>query len=272
MRCESCRHDNDDTTKFCTNCGAALGGRRCAKGHTIPDGLTDCPFCPRPVRVATALETPPPEVAHAPRRQGTALVSPTDLERSGVQLNPNAAAAPKAPVAPAYGAQAYGAPPASPAAAPPASSRGRTVFRAPDAPPESTIAPAPAAPAAPAAGSKPSGQSAFPSPLVGFLVSFSVDPNGQHWPVRYGRTSIGSEAGCEIMLAAPGVSSRHAEVMVRDNRGAPKIWVSDNNSTNGTQLNGADIFTERPDLSHGDQIAIAGVEFLFVALPSSGQA
>ncbi len=264
MRCASCQHDNDDTKKFCTSCGAALGGKRCAQGHTIPDGLTECPFCPRPVRAATAMEAPAPQAA--PRRQGTALVSNTELERSGVQVHPNASSLPRVasgnPVSgPALGAAAASAP----------SGRGRTVFRSPDAPsgPAETLVPAPAS--APVAA-RPTAQSAFPSPLVGFLVSFSLDPNGQHWPVRFGRTSIGTEVGCEIVIAAPGVSGRHAEVMVRDNKGVPKIWVSDNNSTNGTQLNGSDIFTDRPDLTNGAQVSIAGVEFVFVALPAPASA
>ena len=248
MRCESCKHDNDDSKKFCTSCGAALGGKRCPKGHTIPDGLTDCPFCPRPVRAATAVE---PSLANAPaRREATAVVSNSELERSGVQVSPSAAAS---------RAIAHATPPAP--AAP--QGRSRTVFRPPGAPSDPTHPPTAVAPAA----TRIAGSSSFPSPLVGFLVSFSLDPNGQHWPIRFGRTSIGSEAGCEVTVAAAGVSGRHAEIMVRDNKGSVKIWVSDNNSTNGTKLNGSDIFTDRPDLSNGDQVSIADISFMFVALP-----
>jgi pSer/pThr/pTyr-binding forkhead associated (FHA) protein len=104
------------------------------------------------------------------------------------------------------------------------------------------------------------------------LVSFSLDANGQQWPVRFGRTALGAGADCEIVLARPGVSTRHAEVMVRDNKGVPKIWLSDNNSTNGTKLNGEDIFTERPDLHHGDEVTIAGLVFTFIALPNRATA
>lgn len=246
MRCPSCQHDNDDSKKFCTSCGAALGGRRCTNGHTIPEGLTDCPFCPRPVRAATALD---PSVGPAPaadgRRKATALVSPTELERSGVQVNaPSPAGARPAPAA-------------APAAVP--AGRSKTVFRAPgDAAPPT---------AAPAAGAPPV-TTASKAPLVGFLVSFSTDAGGQYWPIRFGRTSLGSDPTCEAVLTGTGISGRHAEVMVRDNRGTPKIWISDCNSTNGTQLNGADIFTDRPDLAHGDTISIAGVDITVVLLPN----
>jgi pSer/pThr/pTyr-binding forkhead associated (FHA) protein len=109
-------------------------------------------------------------------------------------------------------------------------------------------------------------KSAFSSPLVGFLVSFSSDPHGQPWPIRYGRTSIGSDPGSEVFLPFPGISTRHAEVMVRDNQGSPKIWVSDCNSTNGTKLDGADIFTDRPDLYHGAIITVSGIDLLFISI------
>lgn len=251
MRCPSCQHDNDDTKKFCTSCGAALGGRKCANGHTIPDGLTDCPFCPRPIRAPTAVD---PNVAAAPplppppdlRRKATAVVSPTELERSGVQVSPQVGRAPVPPVAPGVAAAPGG--------------RGKTVFRS------AGEADAPAVPAA-----TPQGQArAAVAPLVGFLVTFSLDEGGQFWPIRFGRTVIGSDPSSDVVLAVPGVSGRHAEVMVRDNRGAPKIWVSDCNSTNGTQLNGADIFTDRPDLGSGDVLTLSSLALTVVLLPRTG--
>lgn len=239
MRCPSCQTDNDERMKFCTNCGASLGGRRCAQGHSIPDGLAECPYCPRPVRSATVAESPE---ALSGGRKATSVVSPTDLARSGVQPLQSA------PGVPSMGSMGAGAAPAG---------RGRTVFRGPNDPDEPTAPPGAAL-----------GGSAQVAPLAGFLVTFSQTSSGQFWPIRFGRTSIGSDAGCDVQLGVAGVSGRHAEVMVRDNDGKPKIWLSDSNSTNGTRLNGADIFTDRPDLSHGDVVSISGIELTVVFLPS----
>lgn len=254
MKCPICSHGNDDDKRFCTHCGAALAGRRCTNGHTIPDGLTDCPFCPR------AIASPPaagvgrePTVAvdagHAAppagRPKRTMLVSPTELHASGVRAGS---------VAP---------PPPTSTATPPSpslgGSRGRTTFRAPGEPVEVPAAVPPSA-SQPTTGS---------SPLVGFLVSFTVHENGVYWPLRYGRTTIGSAADSDVLLAADGVSTKHAEVMVRDNKGVPRIWITDNNSTNGTSLNGEDIFTDRPPLDHGDSLGISGVTLKVILLPAS---
>ena len=258
MNCPSCSRANDDDKRFCTQCGAALTGSRCANGHTIPDGLTTCPFCPRPVQANPAGPAPagrePTAAASAQpaagggRRKGTALVSKTELQESGVQVNRTA----------------HVAPTALPTPTPPETkgSRGRTMYRAPGepvdsgAPIDSELMPGPIRTL-----------SSSSAPLIGFLVSFSTDRNGVYWPIRFGRTTIGSNADSHVCLTQAGVSTNHAEVMVRDNRGTPKIWITDSNSTNGTTLNGDDIFTERPDIKHGDTVGISEVELTVILLP-----
>jgi len=104
------------------------------------------------------------------------------------------------------------------------------------------------------------------SPLAGFLVSFSTDENGIFWPLRYGRTSIGCAEDNEIVLASPEVSGQHAFINVRKGKDGPKIWLSDNNSMNGTMLDGEDIFNERPDLVTDSVVKIGAVEMRLVLL------
>ena len=247
MRCAKCQHEFDASKRFCTNCGTAAGGSRCPNGHTVPEGLTECPFCPRPVRSGTVMDSPAPPPSS--KRGATQLVAQDELQASGVVVSQ----------------QPGPRPPLVNAADPfqPPSGRKGTVFLEPS----EIIAPSP--PAVPTPLSPPAAKpSGFAAPLVGVLVSFSMDGNGQHWPVRFGRTALGADAGCEVVLARAGVSGRHAEIMVRDNRGVPKIWLTDNNSTNGTKLNGDDIFTDRPEMAHGDEIGIGGLAFTFMALPT----
>jgi len=104
------------------------------------------------------------------------------------------------------------------------------------------------------------------SPLAGFLVSFSTDENGIFWPLRYGRTSIGCGGDNEIVLASPEVSGQHAFINVRKGKDGPKIWLSDNNSMNGTMLDGEDIFNERPDLTTDSVVKIGAVEMRLILL------
>lgn len=251
MRCSHCNHDNDDSKAFCTKCGARLGGRKCQQGHTIPEGMTECPYCPRPVRVATVVEQAPPPADGG--RGKTYVVPPDELQRSGVQVGLHAT--PPRPVAPR---QEPPPPPAPPAG------RARTVFRDPNAP----DVPPPPAPAQGGATVPPRpSASSETAPLLGFLVSFDLDPSGSYWPVRFGRTTIGTATECEVKLPAQGASGRHAEVMARAAQGTVKVWISDCNSTNGTVVNGEEIFTERPPLAHGDQITIAGVTLTVMILP-----
>jgi pSer/pThr/pTyr-binding forkhead associated (FHA) protein len=105
------------------------------------------------------------------------------------------------------------------------------------------------------------------SPLAGFLVTSSLDPSGQFWPVRFGRTTVGKDADNDVRLDAPGLSGKHCEIMVREQAGRMKIWLTDSNSTNGTRRNGEDIFTERPDLANHDIIGVGDVDLMLILIP-----
>ena len=253
MICTECSQHNNDDVKFCRHCGAQIERRVCPNGHTIPEGLSACPYCPKG-REKTVVEAPP-AAAGAPAagagRKGTVVVSPEQLQASGV--------AAEAPV-PAFEHQvAVGS----------AKPRSKTMVGVPGAEPAGGAGSAAAPAAAPAAAAM-SGMvhNTGASPLAGFLVSSSQDANGVFWPLRYGRTRIGSGADNDIVLPFADISGEHSQVNVRDNKGTPKIWCSDSNSTNGTLLNGDDIFTERPDIATGDVIKIGPVELRVLLLDS----
>ena len=95
--------------------------------------------------------------------------------------------------------------------------------------------------------------------LVGWLVTFSLDPSGTDFRLREGRNTIGADAGeCDITIEGmPSISSKHAVVMVRDE----KVLVRDNDSTNGTHVNGKDIFGAGPiELKDRDVLRFGEVE------------
>ena len=86
-----------------------------------------------------------------------------------------------------------------------------------------------------------------------------VVPGGGRVPVGDQPVTIGRMPGCDVVLADPGASRRHAEVRRRD--GA--IWVVDLGSTNGTRVNGAAV-REAP-LADGDEVTIGTTALRFEA-------
>ena len=71
------------------------------------------------------------------------------------------------------------------------------------------------------------------------------------------RAVLGRSKDCEIQLADPNASRRHAEVRLEDDA----YWLIDLDSTNGTELNGKRV--DRGKLAVGDRITIGETEIVF---------
>lgn len=56
------------------------------------------------------------------------------------------------------------------------------------------------------------------APVVGFLYSISNGGNREYWPIHVGTNIIGREDSADITLREATVSSRHAEIRVRELR------------------------------------------------------
>ena len=97
------------------------------------------------------------------------------------------------------------------------------------------------------------------SPLVGFLYSFSNNSNGTYWPLRAGRISIGSLPSNDIVLTNGGISGIHAKLAIRSTADETRLYIRDQESMNGTQVNGQEIFNEQPNLFNNDTIQIGPV-------------
>lgn len=76
--------------------------------------------------------------------------------------------------------------------------------------------------------------------LVGWLVTFSHLASGEDYRLREGRNILGADpAECDVAIGNdPSISSKHAVIVHRDGQ----FQIRDNDSTNGTYVNGADIF------------------------------
>lgn len=96
--------------------------------------------------------------------------------------------------------------------------------------------------------------------LVGWLVSFTIDPLGIDFRLYEGKNMIGSAPGNEItVLGDKLVSSKHATVLFRNG----KFRLKDEFSTNGTFLNGSDLDDEVLTLSDGDVIKVGSTLLKF---------
>lgn len=93
--------------------------------------------------------------------------------------------------------------------------------------------------------------------LVGWLVSFTLDPLGQDFKLREGRNIIGSDSACDIVVSDGQVSGKHLTILYR----MGDFKFKDELSTNGTFVN--DEFVEEGNLKDGDVIRIGQTVFKF---------
>ncbi|MEI7812762.1 MAG: FHA domain-containing protein [Ignavibacteria bacterium] len=90
--------------------------------------------------------------------------------------------------------------------------------------------------------------------LVGWLVTFDINPNGVDYRLYEGRTKIGRTGRNDIIINQQGISDEHSIMLFRDN----KFIIQDNLSTNGTFVNSVSI-DEKVILKNDDVIKIGNV-------------
>lgn len=109
------------------------------------------------------------------------------------------------------------------------------------------------------------GDNAVGRKLVGLLVSYNQNPNGDVHKIYEGRNIIGRRATCDIPI--PGdenMSSEHLLILYREAEGV--FWAADQNSSNGTYING-EFVSERRKLATNDIIVTGATRFIFLAIP-----
>lgn len=95
--------------------------------------------------------------------------------------------------------------------------------------------------------------------LVGWLVSYTLDPLGVDFKIYEGRNIIGRDMDCNITVNDNMVSSKHAVLLFR----AGKFSITDSQSSHGTFVNDADIELEPYYLQDGDNIRMGQTVFKF---------
>jgi hypothetical protein len=105
--------------------------------------------------------------------------------------------------------------------------------------------------------SSPETQAATPEELGVQSEVVTLDANGKQHRVDKGSLVIGRSKDCDIRLADPNVSRRHAEVR---QEGAA-YWILDLGSTNGLTVNGRR--QHRAQLQNDDRITVGSTELVF---------
>lgn len=237
MPCPTCQTPHTPEASYCDFCGADLSQANAPKRRTVAETEENAsPAAPAggmPHKRRTVVEAgaaPGPGAFAAP--PGRAAAS----SATGAFADSLRAGQVSAGVVHPPGFNPFGSSSARVAA--PGEKR-RTVY-------ESEAAPQPGPPGSAAA--------AVDRAVIGVAISFSHDPHGTVFVLREGKNTIGRDEDRDIVLPDGRVSGKHACIQFRQNR----TWVFDDNSNNGTFLNGKDIFEEKPALSDGDEIRIGG--------------
>jgi FHA domain-containing protein len=85
----------------------------------------------------------------------------------------------------------------------------------------------------------------------------SLVENGEPHEIRKRRTVIGRSKDCDIQLADPNISRRHAELRQE----GTAYWIVDLDSTNGIEINGHRV--KRAKLDEGDTVTIGSTDLVF---------
>lgn len=93
--------------------------------------------------------------------------------------------------------------------------------------------------------------------LVGWLVSYTIDPLGVDFKLYEGRNILGRDMDCNITVNDPMVSAKHAVLLFRSG----KYSITDSQSSHGTFVNDEDIELEPRYLQDGDVIRIGHTLF-----------
>lgn len=295
--CPVCRSQNMDTAKFCGNCGNSFPRPmaptssliNCAQGHIYSAVYEHCPYCPQPenrdAEFATRVEEPitaidpPGQAGQAPFAY---TKTPNDFATridSGETLFETAESPIVVPPV---------APPPTPAytptevigtVSPPEGINWANAEAFSPAKPQEPLAPTleelspepgpPPPPKAPVPDSNRHtivmGDESAPlrktkGRIVGWLITYSHNPDGHDYRIYAGYNRLGASPGCDILLEDETVSGSHALIVYKDGR----CLIKDNLSRNGTFVNGREI-SEAHVLQSYDQIRIGNTYLTFVA-------
>lgn len=96
--------------------------------------------------------------------------------------------------------------------------------------------------------------------LVGWLVSYGRNPDGEDYRIYAGYNRIGANPVCDIVIEDETVSGSHAIIVYREGR----FLVKDDLSRNGTFVNGREISEAHPLQSY-DAVRLGNTTLTFIS-------
>ena len=102
----------------------------------------------------------------------------------------------------------------------------------------------------------------YKAPVVGWLVALDGQQKGEDFRIREGQNSIGSDAGCDIVLTDSTISGKHASLRHKEG----KFILTDLDSTNGSYLNDDSESIAREEIKDNDTVRFGDIRFKFKCL------
>jgi len=230
MKCSSCGITNSPGSKICNHCGTSLNKKikTCKNGHNYDSTLSDCPYCPSS-KVPKELKTSTSKKKTVIDRQEKIITEPEILiPKSSLKSTTAQPVSPKKTVV------------EKPAKKKIAAEKKVVVEKEIAAEKEIVVK-----------------DSSSLNRLVGWLVSYDIDPAGTDFKLYGGRTKIGRSNHCKIIVNDSTISEEHVLLLCKDE----KIILQDELSANGTFVNGKRI-EERVLLKDGDELKLGSVTFI----------
>lgn len=97
--------------------------------------------------------------------------------------------------------------------------------------------------------------------IVGWIISYTLDPMGVDYRIYEGNNTIGRDAGNTITITKdPTISGKHVNILFKKG----SFWIKDEMAANGTFINGEELEIEKAyPLTDGDEIRLANTVFKF---------
>jgi hypothetical protein len=97
--------------------------------------------------------------------------------------------------------------------------------------------------------------------IVGWILSYTLDPMGVDYRIYEGSNTIGRDPGNTITITKdPTISSEHVNILYKHG----KFYIKDKMTANGTFLNGEELEVEKAyDIVDGDLLRFGNTEFKF---------
>lgn len=234
MKCPNCSTENKSDAAYCIGCGRQLvpGMKTCANGHNYDASQASCPYC------SSGRNS---EETYIENRGGGQRGSSRETEYESGKGRRNDETE-------LEGSKGRDGSPSTRTSVNPSSSKSdksdHTMIM-----PGGNVVPG-------TEPSTPQDQRAGVRKLVGWLVTYDIQPVGMDYRLYLGRNIVGRDSKCDIVINQPGISAEHAIVLYREG----KFIIADQMSMNGTYVNNV-LIESQVYLYNDDSIRMGNINF-----------